>query len=207
MDQILKGTSMGKWWRKIYLLLLLVITISASAPLKSISNIQLGEYHSIKDHPKAKGVNLKVKVPKGWKVEEGDRPNVVVKFVNGNDLFLVMVKDAETFISKKDAQELFEDEEYISELMGAFNSQFSRWSLLEKKIVTLENRPTLELVVSGTNERLGVKFEMVLKTWYFFYEDRFIYLQGSTVKSPSWAAKSQLFSLVANSVILPDQYN
>jgi hypothetical protein len=73
--------------------------------------------------------------------------------------------------------------------------------------VTLENHPTLELVVSGTNERLGVKFEMVLKTWYFFYEDKFIYLQGSTVKSTSWAAKSQLFSLTANSVILPDQYN
>lgn len=207
MDQILKGTSMGKWLIKIYLLLLLVITISASAPINSTSNIQLGEYHSIKDHPKAKGVNLKVKVPKGWKVEEGDRPNVVVKFVNGNDLFLVMVKDTETFISKKDAQEIFEDEEFISELTGAFNSQFSRWSLLEKKIVTLENHPTLELVVSGTNERLGVKFEMVLKTWYFFYEDKFIYLQGSTVKSPSWAAKSQLFSLTANSVILPDQYN
>jgi hypothetical protein len=198
---------MGKWLIKIYLLLLLVITISASAPINSTSNIQLGEYHSIKDHPKAKGVNLKVKVPKGWKVEEGDRPNVVVKFVNGNDLFLVMVKDTETFISKKDAQEIFEDEEFISELTGAFNSQFSRWSLLEKKIVTLENHPTLELVVSGTNERLGVKFEMVLKTWYFFYEDKFIYLQGSTVKSPSWAAKSQLFSLTANSVILPDQYN
>jgi hypothetical protein len=41
-----------------------------------------------------------------------------------------MVKDTETFISKKDAQEIFEDEEFISELTGAFNSQFSRWSLL-----------------------------------------------------------------------------
>lgn len=198
---------MGKWLMKIYLLVLLVITISASAPLKSTSNIQLGEYHSIKDHPKAKGVNLKVKVPKGWKVEEGDRPNVVVKFVNGTDLFLVMVKDSETFISKKDARELFEDEEFISELKGAYKSQFSRWSLLEKKIVTIENHPTLELVVSGTKERLGVEFEMVMKTWYFFYEDKFIYLQGSGVKSNTWPARSQLFSLIANSVVLPDQYN
>jgi hypothetical protein len=207
MDQILKAYNMSKWWRKVYLLLLLTITISASAPLKVASNIQLGEYHSIKDHPKAKGVNLKVKVPKGWKVEEGDRPNVVVKFVNGSDLFLVMVKDTETFISKKDAKELFEDQEFITELTGAYNSQFKQWTLLDKKVVTIDNYPALELVVSGSGERVGVKFEMVMKTWYFFYEDKFIYLQGGGIKSNTWAAKSQLYSLTANSVILPDQYN
>lgn len=198
---------MGKWLIKIYLLLLLVITISASAPLKSASNIQLGEYHSIKDHPKAKGVNLKVKVPKGWEILEGDRPNVVVKFLNSNDMFLVMVRDTETFISKKSAKELFEDEEFVTELKGAYNSQFKEWTLLDKKTVTIDNYPALELTVSGSGERLGVNFEMIMKTWYFFYEDKFIYLQGSGVKSNTWAARSQLFSLIANSVVLPDQYN
>lgn len=207
MGQIPKGTNMGKWLIKIYLLLLLVITISASAPLKSTSNIQLGEYHSIKNHPKAKGVNLKVKVPKGWEILEGDRPNVVVKFLNSNDMFLVMVRDTETFISKKSAKELFEDEEFVTELKGAYNSQFNEWSLLDKKTVTIDNYPALELTVSGSGERLGVNFEMLMKTWYFFYEDKFIYLQGSGVKSNTWAARSQLFSLIANSVVLPDQYN
>ncbi len=207
MGQIPKGTNMGKWLIKIYLLLLLVITISASAPLKSASNIQLGEYHSIKDHPKAKGVNLKVKVPKGWEILEGDRPNVVVKFLNSNDMFLVMVRDTETFISKKSAKELFEDEEFVTELKGAYNSQFKEWTLLDKKTVTIDNYPALELTVSGSGERLGVNFEMIMKTWYFFYEDKFIYLQGSGVKSNTWAARSQLFSLIANSVVLPDQYN
>jgi hypothetical protein len=198
---------MRKECRKIYLLLLLMITISASSPLKVSSNIQLGEYYSIKDHPKAKGVNLKVKVPKGWEIMEGDRPNVVVKFLNVNDMFLVMVKNFETFVSKKNAKELFEDEEFISELTGAYNSQFKQWTLLDKKVVTIDNYPALELVVRGSGERVGVKFEMVMKTWYFFYEDKFIYLQGSAEKSNTWASKSQVFSMVANSVILLDQYN
>jgi hypothetical protein len=184
-----------------------MITISASSPLKVSSNIQLGEYYSIKDHPKAKGVNLKVKVPKGWEIMEGDRPNVVVKFLNVNDMFLVMVKNFETFVSKKNAKELFEDEEFISELTGAYNSQFKQWTLLDKKVVTIDNYPALELVVRGSGERVGVKFEMVMKTWYFFYEDKFIYLQGSAEKSNTWASKSQVFSMVANSVILLDQYN
>jgi hypothetical protein len=176
-------------------------------PFVQLNAIQLGKYHSIKDHPKAKGVNLNLKAPEGWKVEEGDRPNVVVKFVNGSDLFLLMVKDTETFISKGDAKELFQDEEFISELTGSYNSQFKKWTLLDKKLVTIDNYPALELIVSGYGERLVVKFEMVIKTWYFFYEDKFIYLQGSGIKSPTWTTKSQLFSLIANSVVLPDQYN
>lgn len=198
---------MRKWFINLCLLLISVVLLSASIPLKVDSNDPLGEYYSIKDHPKAKGVNLKVKVPKGWEVLEGDRPNVVVKFLNGNDMFLVMVRDAETFISKKSAKELFEDEEFVTELKGAYNSQFNQWSLLGKKMVTIDNYPALELTVSGSGERLGVNFEMIMKTWYFFYDDKFIYLQGSGVKSNTWAERSQLFFLITNSVVLPDQYN
>ena len=198
---------MSKWFINFFLLLVSVFLLSASIPSEVNSNDPLGEYYSIKDHPKAKGVNLKVKVPKGWEVLEGDRPNVVVKFLNGNDMFLVMVRDAETFISKKSAKELFEDEEFVTELKGTYNSQFNKWSLIDKKTVTIDNYPALELTVNGSGERLGVNFEMIMKTWYFFYEDKFIYLQGSGVKSNTWAERSQLFSLITNSVVLPDQYN
>ena len=34
---------------------------------------------SIKDHPKAKGINLKLRVPVGWEIEEAQGPNIVKK--------------------------------------------------------------------------------------------------------------------------------
>ena len=43
---------------------------------------QLGEYISYKNHPKAKGVNIKIKDPLAFEKQEGDRPNIVAKFNN-----------------------------------------------------------------------------------------------------------------------------
>jgi len=38
--------------------------------------------YSTKNHQKAKGVDMRIGYPKGWKAEEGDRPNVVQKFIS-----------------------------------------------------------------------------------------------------------------------------
>jgi hypothetical protein len=187
--------------------LLGVAPLFGNKPFVQLEAIQLGNYHSIKDYPKAKGVNLKIKVPKGWKVEEGDRPNVVVKFINGSDVFLVTVEDYMTFVSKKNARALFEDEEFVNNLSQGFSNVFQQWELLEKKRMTIDNYPALELVVAGKGERIGIQYEVVMKTWYIFVEDKIIYLQGSTPKSENRSAKSQLFNLLTNSVVLPDQYN
>ena len=61
---------------------------------------QLGEYLSLKDHPKAKGVNMKIKVPIGWEVKDGDRPNIVKKFIKGDNVYLIQIRDNITFFSR-----------------------------------------------------------------------------------------------------------
>lgn len=56
-------------------------------------NFALGDFLSIDGHPKAKGINLKIKPPVGWKIEEGDRPNIVKKFVYENNSYMIITKD------------------------------------------------------------------------------------------------------------------
>ena len=75
--------------------------VSVKSTEFSTFNFKLGEYISIKDHPKAKEVNLKLKVPVGWEVKEGDRPNIVKKFVNEGNTYLIIIKDNVTFFSRK----------------------------------------------------------------------------------------------------------
>lgn len=52
---------------------------------------------STKNHAKAKGTNLTFSYPASWKAAEGNRPNIIQKFVSENghglEMFLVMVKD------------------------------------------------------------------------------------------------------------------
>jgi len=63
-------------------------------------NFNLGEYISIDGHPKAKGVNLKLKPPMGWQIEEGDRPNIVQKFLFKNKLYDYCERQRHVFFEK-----------------------------------------------------------------------------------------------------------
>lgn len=168
---------------------------------------QLGEYYTISNHPKAKGVNLKIKVPKGWEIKEGDRPNIVVKFVNGADNFIVQVNEAPTFISKSQARELFSDAEYKRGLVEEYNSIFNDVRILGERIVTVDNYPALEFELTGTMERVGTVMNFRMKIWQICYEDKFIILQGGTFGGGNYQSMLNFFTDISNSVILPDQYS
>ena len=115
-----------------YILQLLLLLTSYSIFCQNFSetnghsnvNIQLGEYISIKDHPKAKGVNMKLKAPIGWEISEGDRPNVVKKFVKDGNSFIVLVKDNVTFFSRKEIKELFKDDKFTNEFIQELGDNY-----------------------------------------------------------------------------------
>ena len=49
-------------------------------PVGDFTNGQKKTWTS-KDHPKAKGINMKISYPAGWQAKEGTRPNILQKFV------------------------------------------------------------------------------------------------------------------------------
>ena len=67
----------------------------------------LGDYVSFKSHPKAKGVNIKVKQPINFELLEGARPNIVAKFNNkeNNLVYLVQINNFPYFISRTSMQQ------------------------------------------------------------------------------------------------------
>ena len=52
-------------------------------PIEELNDKFIQTYNS-KDNPKAKGVDFSVKVPKSWKSQEANRPNIVRKFTSNN---------------------------------------------------------------------------------------------------------------------------
>ncbi len=52
-------------------------------PISELNDGFFQRYNS-KDNPKAKGVDFTVKVPKSWKSQEANRPNIVRKFTSNN---------------------------------------------------------------------------------------------------------------------------
>ena len=168
---------------------------------------QIGEYLSIKDHPKAKGVNLKIQVPVGWEVKEGDRPNIVKKFVKGDNVYLIQIFDNVTFYSRKQSRESIQKESFVSDLIQKESSFLKNFEVLEQSIITIDTYPAIQYKVKGEIEQMGNKVSFIMKSWLILYEDKFIILQSMASNNLNFNENEQLYSLITNSVIFPEHYN
>lgn len=170
-------------------------------------NFDLGNFISIEGHPKAKGVNLKLKPPIDWKIEEGDRPNIVKKFVYENNSYMIIVKDNITFFSRNEVRELLEDDDYVNEFISDASSFLQYPEILNHDIVTIDKYPTLVFTMKGQMERSGIKMSLIFKNWIIFYEDKIVFLQCGGINNNEFYTLEGLFNLITNSVIFPEQYN
>lgn len=185
----------------------IVKKVSINSNEFSTYNFKLGDYISIKDHQKAKDVNLKLKVPIGWEISEADRPNIVKKFVNGNNSYMILIKDYMTFLSRKEAKEMLSDQEFTNELINESSSFLKNPEIINQNIITVDTYPTLEFTVKGEAERLGYKFGMIMKFWFVFYEDKLVSLQGGGLDNAEFKVLENLYTSITNSVVFPEQYN
>jgi len=170
-------------------------------------NFNLGEYISIVGHPKAKGVNLKLRPPMGWQIEEGDRPNIVQKFLFKNNNYMIIVKDNIMFFSRNEIRELLSDEEYVNQFLSDASSFLSNPQILNHRIVSVDKYPSLEFTLKGEMERVGIKMTIKQKCWMIFFEDKIVYLQCGGLDNNEFTALEKLYDLITNSVIFPEQYD
>lgn len=170
-------------------------------------HFELGDFVSINEHPKAKGVNLKIKSPIDWDIMEGERPNIVQKFIYGTNSYMIIVKDNFAFVSRNEAKELLNDDETLNELISSCSSALNKAKILKQEIVTIDKYPTLALTMKGSMERSGHSFNMIMKNWIIFFEDKIVFLQCSALSERDFDALEDLYDLITNSVIFPEQYN
>ena len=170
-------------------------------------NFNLGEYISIDGHPKAKGVNLKLRPPMGWQIAEGDRPNIVQKFLFKNNNYMIIVKDNITFFSRNEIRELLSDEEYVNDFLSEASSILTNPQILSHRIVNVDKYPSLEFTMRGEMDRLGIKMSIKQKCWMVFFEDKIVYLQCGGLDNTEFTALEKLYDLITNSVIFPEQYD
>lgn len=185
----------------------LIKKVSVKSNEFSTYNFELGEYLSIKDHIKSKEVNLKLKVPQGWEVKEGDRPNIVKKFTKDGNTFLILIKENMTFFSRIESKDLLSDESFVNEFVEESSSFLKSPEVIDKSVETIDTYPSVTYKVRGKTERSGVTIPMIMRCWVVFYEDKIVFLQSMGVDNAEFRALEQLYFLITNSVIFPDQYN
>jgi len=170
-------------------------------------NFDLGDYISIKNHPKSKSINFKIQPPKDWLVEEGNGPNTVMKFTYKGNTFSVMTKEAPTFFSKSEARKEWSDldESYFDNILRECGRLPGR--MISNNLVTIGSYPALETEYVCPNEIAGLKFELFTVSWMIFFEDKVVMLMGMGGNEVEFQELKKLYSLVAVTSSFPERFN
>ena len=183
-------------------------------PIEELNDKFIQTYNS-KDNPKAKGVDFSVKVPKSWKSQEANRPNIVRKFTSNNgyiieDTFIenimILVYDLPIEVKKLTSQDVTDICNDIPE-----NSV-----LRECKATTLENLPVVVQRLKLNMKRLENSMNMEVVQYNVFYKNKMIIIQGQVGTMNEKISEKTLlerfekfkpvFNYVANSLMISNLY-
>lgn len=187
----------------------LVKSITINHKHEFSGNYNLTRHVSVKGHEKAKGVDLQIKYPNGWELEEGNRPNIVKKFTRNGSSYMIIINEGETFFSRKEVEKLLDEEkeEFVKTMINGLESDvYSSLEVLGYKIVNVDLYPSLQVQYKGfiSNTLMNVKTRFCTISWTIIYEDKVVTLMGLDITKDF--SNQNLFRLITNSVMFPEQY-
>lgn len=164
---------------------------------------------------KAKGVAFSIEAPKTWVAKEGDRPNIVQKFVSANgrglELLLVLIKElplqAGETITEKDVEEMLNPTDIEGFLPDG--AEYINGGKL-----TLENLPGLWIHFKMNMSRVKNSVGMETIMYATFYKNKMIQIQGHVTTTTDGRPMDRggieryekLFDLMANSFVISSMY-
>jgi hypothetical protein len=167
-----------------------------------------------KGHAKSKNTDWQIRAPKSWRAKEGDRPNIIQSFTDdfgdGLNNIMLMVKDMPvskgTKFSNQEKNEFFTEKEM--KIMVPNEAKFISFSKM-----TLDSNIGGMLEIEQTVSRLDLNLKMRMVQFMFIRGSK-IYTLTGTVSSanmednlaPEMEKYLPLFRLVANSIVVNDQY-
>jgi hypothetical protein len=169
-------------------------------------NFDLGEYISIKNHPKSKDINFKIKPPKDWLVEEGNGPNVVKKFTHKNKTFSILTKDGPTFATRSFYKELYSDDSTVRDFAEG-TLPCTPGKLIDFDLVTVGLHPAVKVEFACDKEMMGIQVTYFAIAWNIFYEDKMVMLMGMGFNEVEFVELKKLYSIVAVTASFPEQFN
>jgi hypothetical protein len=171
---------------------------------------------STQNHPKSKGVHFTIAYPSSWAAEEGERPNIVQKFVSnsGRGLEMALIITIAlplppgTTVAEADLKEFFTPAAMRD--MVPLGAHF-----LNAAQTKIEGLPAGMLEYSMRQERAGMAVDMQIITYIFVHGSTMVQLQCAVSQVTGsqgdilgrMARFKPLFTLMANSIVMPDRWS
>ena len=170
-----------------------------------------------KDHPKARGIELSIEYPRSWRALEGERPNILQKFVSesgrGLEMAIITIKALPLPVgvtpSKNELEDIFSPEG-LKEMVPAGGK------FIEAKKTKIDNQPAGFFVYLLPMERANLKLLMSIQSYVFYFRGNLVYVAFQVGEVDGERAASSvgvkarrfapLYQLMANSIIVHNQY-
>lgn len=183
-------------------------------PISELNDGFFQKYNS-KDNPKAKGVDFTIKLPKSWKSQEANRPNIVRKFTSNNgyvieDAFMesimLLVYDLPSEVNSLTQQD-------VNDIC---NDLPENAVLRECKKTKLEDLPVILQRTKLSASRLENSMSIELIQYKIFFKNKAIVIHGQVgtlnekvsekILLERFEKFKPIFNYVANSLVVNDIY-
>lgn len=217
-ELLFRVIKMNRLFKHSILMFILMTSPLAYAQISDIDAFELNQVHKFftKDHPKAKGLNISIEYPQNWEATEGERPNIVQKFIRTFDdgssvICLILIKDlpsqAEIYSDEDIAEEMFSEEVMRSMFQGDSK-------LLEHKRTKYDGQPGALSSFVMIQENSGVQIFSYILQHAFIYSNKMISIQcmvgGLSANREKldelYSSYSLLFIQIGNSIVIHDKW-
>lgn len=154
-----------------------------STCLPSLSAAQTLVSFNTKDLPKAKGLDITVKHPSDWRIDESNRPNIVGKFVKKTpDTYNSMI----VIIANASPSDIREFQNSSLDELRKMNT-FDNTVAIKVTKVKLEDQDAYITDVRSTEERMNVKAKTRMQFLQMIYKDKLISMNCGVVKNDKFS--------------------
>jgi len=162
-------------------------------------------YYSTLNNPRAKGLDLKIRIPNSFILKDGYRPNVALKFIDANlNMIMVLIYKSPDFIGVEFNQSNYEEfcESNIADMSK--NNMLSR--LISCDMLVIENLPAVSMVGEILGKRLNLEITSYNNTYFVFYRDYLIEINFVSVDMQKLLTLENTIYQVLNSIVINDMY-
>ena len=166
------------------------------------------EWFNTKSHPKSTGLEIKLKVPHSFKLEEGDRPHIVQRFreMDGDILGAIHTLLINQIPSTEGEQDVTLQPEWVSKEWVVEMLELKPADVLSYEKVSIDGIPFAAIECKELKESTTGSIETTSLRYFTVFKNRMIMLSFSNTSTANLSRNHMLYKTIAGSMVFMDKW-
>jgi hypothetical protein len=166
------------------------------------------EWFNTMSHPKSTGLEIKLKVPQSFKLEEGDRPHIVQRFreMDGDILGAIHTLLINQMPNTEGEQDATLQPEWVSKELVVEMLELKPADVLSYEKVSIDGIPFAAIECKELKESTTGRIETTSLRYFTVFNNRMIMLSFSNTSTANLSRNRMLYKTIAGSMVFLDKW-